>query len=89
MKKKLKDIMVMIPGKIKKHKKLTAVLLALFVAVGVFSGRWVLTRKAKGEDPYCGKCICRYILKHISGHLNDISYIFGCSGDYFRIISCE
>ena len=50
MKKKLKDIMVMIPGKIKKHKKLTAVLLALFVAVGVFSGRLVLTRKAKGED---------------------------------------
>ena len=50
MKKKLKDIMVMIPGKMKKHKKLTAVLLALFVAVGVFSGRLVLTKKAKGEE---------------------------------------
>ena len=38
MKKKWKDIMVMIPGKMKKHKKLTAALLVLFVLAGVFAG---------------------------------------------------
>ena len=48
MKKKWKDIMVMIPGKMKKHKKLTAALLVLFVLAGVFAGRLALTRKAKG-----------------------------------------
>ena len=53
MKKKWKDIMVMIPGKMKKHKKLTAALLVLFVLAGVFAGRLALTRKAKGgnRDP--------------------------------------
>ena len=52
MKKKWKDIMVMIPGKMKKHKKLTAALLVLFVLAGVFAGRLALTRKAKGKpDP--------------------------------------
>ena len=50
MKKKWKDIMVMIPGKMKKHKKLTAALLVLFVLAGVFAGRLALTRKAKGGN---------------------------------------
>ena len=50
MKKKLKDIMVMIPGKMKKHKKLTAALLVLFVLAGVSAGRLALTRKAKGGN---------------------------------------
>ena len=47
MKKKMKDIMVMILGKMKKYKKLTAALLVLFVLAGVFAGRLVSTRRQK------------------------------------------
>lgn len=50
MKQKLKDITVMIPGKIKKHKKLTAVFLIFFVAAGAFAGRLILAKKAGGEE---------------------------------------